>query len=175
MPKKLAVVSDVERALVELLREDRRFSVAVRTTGPMEERIGDAEIAVTRTVNRITRAVLSAVPRLRVIAQGTSAELKEQLGATVLSLSFSTVDAASRAVEIIRPLSPKSPVVEGTVVDLPVEGGPATAAEALRRLDAAGLAPTGLTLREPSLDDVFVSLTGHRVEDDTPVRPGRNS
>ncbi len=38
----------------------------------MEERIGDAEIAVTRTVNRITRAVLSAVPRLRVIAQGTS-------------------------------------------------------------------------------------------------------
>jgi ABC-2 type transport system ATP-binding protein len=119
--------------------------------------------------------LLVVLNRGEIIAQGTSAELKEQLGATVLSLSFSTVDAASRAVEIIRPLSPKSPVVEGTVVDLPVEGGPATAAEALRRLDAAGLAPTGLTLREPSLDDVFVSLTGHRVEDDTPVRPGRNS
>jgi hypothetical protein len=38
-------------------------------------------------------------------------------------------------------------------------------ADALRLLDDAGLAPTALTVREPSLDDVFLSLTGHGASD----------
>jgi len=50
-----------------------------------------------------------------------------------------------------------------------VDGGPRTAAEALRLLDGAGLAVAGLTLREPSLDDVFLNLTGHKAEDETPA------
>jgi len=35
---------------------------------------------------------------------------------------------------------------------------------ALRRLDEAGMAPTSMTLREPSLDDVFLNLTGRRAD-----------
>lgn len=72
MPRKLSIIADVEPALVEHLRSDARFDVAIRTAGPLAERIGDAEIAVTRTMNGITRAVLSGAPRLRAIAQGTS-------------------------------------------------------------------------------------------------------
>ncbi len=44
--------------------------------------------------------------------------------------------------------------------------GPATATEALRRIDGDGVTLVGMTLREPSLDDVFLTLTGHRAEDE---------
>ncbi len=102
-----------------------------------------------------------------IIAQGTSQELKTRLGATVLSLTFHTTVDAARGVELIRDLSAKPANVEGTIVELTVEGGPASAADALRRLDAAAIALAGLTLREPSLDDVFLNLTGHKTEDET--------
>lgn len=101
-----------------------------------------------------------------IIAEGTSQELKTRLGATVLSLSFHSTGDAARGVELIRDVSAKPANVEGTVVELTVEGGPAAAADALRRLDAAGVSLAGLTLREPSLDDVFLSLTGHKTEDE---------
>jgi ABC-2 type transport system ATP-binding protein len=45
-----------------------------------------------------------------------------------------------------------------------VEDGPQAAMIALRNLDAEGIAPQSFNLREPSLDDVFLSLTGHRTE-----------
>ena len=42
------------------------------------------------------------------------------------------------------------------------------AADALRRIDAANITLSGLTIREPSLDDVFLNLTGHKAEDPAP-------
>jgi ABC-2 type transport system ATP-binding protein len=105
-----------------------------------------------------------------IIAEGTSQELKTRLGATVLSLTFHTTGDAARGIELIRDVSAKPANIDGTVVELTVEGGPAAAAEALRRLDAAHVTLAGLTLREPSLDDVFLSLTGHKAEDE-PAAP----
>ena len=49
-----------------------------------------------------------------------------------------------------------------------MDNGPKVAVEVLRRLDDAGITLAGLALREPSLDDVFLSLTGHKTEDDRP-------
>jgi ABC-2 type transport system ATP-binding protein len=103
----------------------------------------------------------------KVIAEGTSQELKTRLGSTVLSVTFANTDEALRGAELIRDLSTKSAVIEGTVVDLTVDRGPAVAADALRRLDGAGITLAGLALREPSLDDVFLNLTGHKAEDVT--------
>jgi len=88
----------------------------------------------------------------------------------VLSLTFHTTGDAARGIELIRDVSAKPANIDGTVVELTVEGGPAAAAEALRRLDAAHVTLAGLTLREPSLDDVFLSLTGHKAEDE-PAAP----
>jgi len=101
----------------------------------------------------------------RIIAEGTSGELKRRLGNTVLSLTFATTADALQALALVAGISSKASNVEGTVIDLTVNNGPAAAADALRRIDAAHIALAGLQLREPSLDDVFLNLTGHKAED----------
>lgn len=108
----------------------------------------------------------------RIIAEGTSAELKTQLGTTVLALSFTSTNDALRALTLVADLSDKPARIEGTVIEMTVDNGPAITADALRRIDGAGISLSGLALREPSLDDVFMSLTGHKAEDkpaDEPV------
>ena len=100
-----------------------------------------------------------------IIAQGTSAELKAQLGTTVLALTFASTGEASRGLELVRDLSTKPANVEGSIIELTLDNGPRAAADALRRLDGAGITLAGLNLREPSLDDVFLNLTGHKAED----------
>jgi ABC-2 type transport system ATP-binding protein len=86
-----------------------------------------------------------------------------------LVLTFSTTGDAQRALGLIAGISPKPANVDGTVIELTVDKGPASAAEALRRIDGAGIAIAGLQLREPSLDDVFLNLTGHKAEDEVQV------
>jgi hypothetical protein len=58
-------------------------------------------------------------------------------------------------------------MLNGTVVEVTVAEGPTSAMTGLRSLDQAGITPTAFTLREPSLDDVFLALTGRRTEDET--------
>jgi ABC-2 type transport system ATP-binding protein len=100
----------------------------------------------------------------KIIAEGTPAELKAQLGTTVLALTFESLDDALQGGELVKSLSDKPLHTEGSTVELTVDSGPATAAEAIRRIDAATIKLKGLALREPSLDDVFLSLTGHTTE-----------
>jgi len=111
----------------------------------------------------------------KIIAQGTSQELKTQLGNTVLSLTFASTDDARRGAELVKDISDKPANIEGTVADFTVARGLVSAADALRRLDASGITIAGLALREPSLDDVFLSLTGHKSEEitETSVEPAK--
>jgi ABC-2 type transport system ATP-binding protein len=101
----------------------------------------------------------------KIIAEGTSQELKSSLGNTVLSLNFSSGADAARGVDLLSNISTKPANVDSATVEFTVDHGPAAAADALRRIDAAGIALAGLSLREPSLDDVFLNLTGHKAED----------
>jgi len=100
----------------------------------------------------------------RVIAEGTPAELKADLGTSVVAVTLTSVEEVRRAVALLSPLSDREPVIDGTIVELTVENGPAVGAEVLRSLDAAQIPVGGLALREPSLDEVFLSLTGHKSE-----------
>ncbi len=109
---------------------------------------------------------LAVLDHGKVIAEGTPAELKAQLGTTVLELTFSSTTDTERGTELVRDLSNLPAIVDGATVELTVNSGPAVAAEALRRLDGAGVTLAGLALREPSLDDVFLTLTGHKAETD---------
>jgi ABC-2 type transport system ATP-binding protein len=109
----------------------------------------------------------------RVIAGGTPAQLKATLGTSVVSITLSDDGMAPRAAELVAPLSDKRPTIDGATVELTVDNGPKVAVEVLRRLDDAGITLAGLSLREPSLDDVFLSLTGHKTDDDRPAPNAR--
>jgi ABC-2 type transport system ATP-binding protein len=111
----------------------------------------------------------------KVIAEGTPVMLKSRLGATVLDIGMVDAEAAGRAAEVLRTAEGLEPTLDGSMVELNVDDGPAVVSEALRILGDANLAPTTLALREPSLDDVFISLTGHRTDigatTDVPEQP----
>ncbi|MFZ0664237.1 MAG: ATP-binding cassette domain-containing protein [Acidimicrobiales bacterium] len=104
----------------------------------------------------------------KLIAQGTPATLKAGLGATVLDIGMPDKPSAERAAQALRGARGLNPTIEGTTVELNVDDGPRVVSEALRILEDNGLAPTTLALREPSLDDVFLSLTGHRTDNPEP-------
>jgi ABC-2 type transport system ATP-binding protein len=120
---------------------------------------------------------LAVLDHGRVIAEGTPEELKANLGATVLEVGLDSLDDAQRAAELFKPLGSHTPLVSGTVVEVTVDNGPESAMAGLRSLDQAGIVPAAFTLREPSLDDVFLALTGRRTEGgdepSTDTAPGR--
>jgi len=107
----------------------------------------------------------------KLIAQGTPTTLKADLGATVLDIGMADAPSAARAADVLRNTKDLNPTIEGTIVELNVDNGPAVVSEALRLLQDNDLAPVTLALREPSLDDVFLALTGHRTEADTNDAP----
>jgi ABC-2 type transport system ATP-binding protein len=116
--------------------------------------------------DRLARNIV-VVDHGRVIAEGTPAELKANLGTSVVSITLSDSETVQRAVALVASLSDKEPIIDHNVVELTVENGPQVGAEVLRTLDAAQVSIAGLALREPSLDDVFLSLTGHKSEVET--------
>jgi ABC-2 type transport system ATP-binding protein len=114
-----------------------------------------------------------------VIAEGTSAELKARLGATVIDIGLREPHEAAQAARELAAVGAVS--VDGKSVHVNVsDGNGATAMlEIVRALDAASLDPATMVLREPTLDDVFLDLTGHVAEetedelDDAPAPTGR--
>ncbi len=96
-----------------------------------------------------------------IIAQGTADELKRQVGGDVLELHVTDHEQAPRAVEALRGFGTGAANAESGIVTMPVAGGATTLVEVVRALDVAGIAITNIVLRRPSLDDVFMKLTGH--------------
>jgi ABC-2 type transport system ATP-binding protein len=102
------------------------------------------------------------IDRGRIIAQGALGELKSQVGGDRLQLRVASPTTARRAAEVVADLGsgPLQVDAQAAEVTLPVTDGIAAMPEVVRRLDAAGLALSGLLLRRPTLDDVFLALTG---------------
>ncbi len=108
------------------------------------------------------------IDRGLVIASGTSEALKDRIGGDVVEFTVTDRPHFADAVATVASLGDGSPVVdaeEGRVQVRAGGQGSQVLVEAVRRLDAAGVHTTGLALRRPSLDDVFMSLTGHAAED----------
>jgi ABC-2 type transport system ATP-binding protein len=106
-----------------------------------------------------------------VIAAGTSEQLKDRVGGDVLEFTVpdrTRLGDAATAVAKIGESDPHTDSETG-VVSMGVGGrGSEALIEAVRSLDGAGIDPRGLALRRPSLDDVFLALTGHAAEEDGP-------
>jgi ABC-2 type transport system ATP-binding protein len=104
------------------------------------------------------------IDRGQVIAQGAPAHLKSQIGGTVIEVGFSDSGEARRAQGLIANFACRNPEVNGSELRFECVDGARVLVDALRTLDGEGLAPTTIAVREPSLDDVFLALTGRRVE-----------
>jgi ABC-2 type transport system ATP-binding protein len=96
----------------------------------------------------------------RIVREGTSDELKATVGGAVIELHVNGADRV-RAVEALTGLGARDQQDGGAPLLLPAAGGVATLRDVLYRLDAARITPDDLSLRKPTLDDVFLSLTGH--------------
>jgi ABC-2 type transport system ATP-binding protein len=104
-----------------------------------------------------------------VIAAGTAEELKNRIGGDVIEFTVPDRDRIPDAVAAIAAIGESEPHTdpETGVVSIGVGGrGSDALIEVVRRLDAAGTVTRGLALRRPSLDDVFLALTGHAAEED---------
>ena len=101
----------------------------------------------------------------KVIAEGTPAELKSNLGDTVIEIGMPGEVEALRAQAALAALNGE-PELEGTTLRLSSES-PRVLMDMLRTLDGQGLSPSSLTVRDPSLDDVFLALTGRHAEPTT--------
>ncbi len=107
---------------------------------------------------------IAVIDHGRVIAEGTPDDLKDRVGGERLEVRLVGGGAAAAAVHALAPMSDERPAAGDDVVRLPVRRRSGTIVEAVRRLDEAGVDVDDLTLRRPTLDDVFLSLTGHAAE-----------
>lgn len=105
----------------------------------------------------------------RDIATGTSQELKNRIGGDMLDFTVPDRQRLADAAAAVSGLGPHDPQVdpESARVSIGVgQEGSRLLIEAVRRLDAARIETVGVALRQPSLDDVFLALTGHAAEED---------
>ncbi len=102
----------------------------------------------------------------RVIARGTASELKAQIGGERVELTVLDRDQLELARTVLADLASGEPEVDRSARSLvvPVTGGAGALAEALRRLADADVGLEDVGLRRPTLDEVFLTLTGHASE-----------
>ncbi len=120
---------------------------------------------------------IAVIDRGRIIAEGTGDELKDEVGGQVVLVRLSDPGDRDRAVQALVEVGGGEPHEErGELLAVPVHGdGVGLLAEAARALDQAEVRVAELVLRRPTLDDVFLELTGHpAVEQDETVEPERD-
>ncbi|MGI9185684.1 MAG: ATP-binding cassette domain-containing protein [Solirubrobacteraceae bacterium] len=106
----------------------------------------------------------------RLIADDTPAALKARVAGDVIALGFER--GVERAVQVTRQtLEPRAIKVTERALQITVEEGAVAVAPLLRALDAAGLQPSSVTVSRPSLDDVFLTLTGRSLREETTAPP----
>ncbi|MDP9072682.1 MAG: ATP-binding cassette domain-containing protein [Actinomycetota bacterium] len=112
-----------------------------------------------------------------IVASGSATELKSRLGTTVVEVRFTDPASAQTAGRRLSPVGAAEVRDDGRTVAINVpDSGPAVL-EVVRLLDAGALYPESIQVREPTLDDVFLQLTGHKAEPagepDLPVPAGK--
>jgi ABC-2 type transport system ATP-binding protein len=114
---------------------------------------------------------IAVIDHGQVIATGTSDELKDRVGGERLEVTLDDPQDADEAVNALAPMADDSPSAEGAVVRVAVRERKGSIFEAVRRLSDAGVGVDDLVVRRPTLDDVFLTLTGHAAEDQSDEEP----
>jgi ABC-2 type transport system ATP-binding protein len=104
----------------------------------------------------------------RVIAEGTSDELKAQIGGERLDVKLEDAADADAAIAALAEMCLDRATADGHVVHAPVRPRQGVIPEAVRKLDEAGVGIDDIALHRPTLDDVFIALTGHAAVEEAP-------
>jgi ABC-2 type transport system ATP-binding protein len=109
---------------------------------------------------------IAVVDNGRVIALGTADQLKDRVGGDRIELAVHHATDLETARRVLAPLAVGEPQTDPAVrrITLPVTNGAAALADALTRLAAQGVTVRDAGLRRPTLDDVFLALTGHEAQ-----------
>ncbi|MEP1124559.1 MAG: ATP-binding cassette domain-containing protein [Ilumatobacter sp.] len=101
-----------------------------------------------------------------VIANGTADELKDQIGGDRLSVTIARRENVTRAIEALAPLCSGDVSVDavGLRLSASIRSGDRVVPKAIRALDDAGVDVLDVEVRRPTLDDVFLQLTGHSAD-----------
>ena len=110
---------------------------------------------------------IAVIDHGKLIAEGTSDELKDRVGGERLEVTLADGADADAAIQALAPMSDEPPLHEDGVVRLQVRQRGGTLVEAVKRLGEAGLDVDDLELRRPTLDDVFLTLTGRAPAEET--------
>jgi ABC-2 type transport system ATP-binding protein len=107
----------------------------------------------------------------RAIAHGTSATLKADVGGERVTLVAEAPDRVADLVQLVASITDADPIVDETArsITAPFAGGARRLPALVRAIDEAGIVLEGIELRPPTLDDVFLQLTGHAIEGETEV------
>ncbi len=100
----------------------------------------------------------------KIIADGTPAQLKARMGAVIVQVTMGDPEQAARAGGALGAIGQAGVSPGRSVVELKVNDGARAVMEAVRVLDRQQLEPVSLSIREPTLDDVFLTLTGRKAE-----------
>ncbi|HWL40623.1 MAG TPA: ATP-binding cassette domain-containing protein [Gemmatimonadaceae bacterium] len=100
-----------------------------------------------------------------VIAEGTSDELKDMIGGERIEVTLGDASQADAAVSTLSEISSEEPKRDDGKVSVPLDRERTSISDLVRRLDSAGVDVEDLAVRRPTLDDVFISLTGHAAEE----------
>ena len=98
------------------------------------------------------------------IAEGTSDELKERVGGERIELRLERSEQCGEAIAALTELASDTPTTEDGTVRIPVREHRGAIAEAVRRLDSQGIGIDDISVSRPTLDDVFLTLTGRPPE-----------
>ena len=108
---------------------------------------------------------IAVIDHGRVIAEGTPDELKSQVGGERLEVTLEDYSQEAAATAALAPLArDEPPKCDHGILVMPLNRSAGGIAEAVRRLDAASVGIADIAVRRPTLDDVFMSLTGHVAE-----------
>jgi ABC-2 type transport system ATP-binding protein len=107
---------------------------------------------------------IAVIDRGRVIADGTPSQLKDRVGGERLFVRLDDAADAAAAMRALAPMSEEPPATEGHIVKLTVSRRRGAIVEAVGRLAEAAVGIDDVDLHRPTLDDVFLSLTGRAAE-----------
>jgi ABC-2 type transport system ATP-binding protein len=135
----------------------------------IEDRVagGSTVLLTTQYLDEADRLAdsIAVIDNGTVIAEGTADQLKDRVGGERIELKLEDSSQCSVAVGVLAPMSDERPTTEAGVVRVVPRERRGALADAVRRLDEQSVVIDDIALRRPTLDDVFLTLTGHAAEE----------